>query len=449
MPSPFDPRPGSFSAAARVSARQTSTPPARQNARVKALALSALGAAASDAARATTRAANRGQAHRERKPASAVAVSSAPPRDDCPPCASVDTAATNSSMSASLSSVDAPRTDPRDARIDASGVAGDCANESVFSDSPSTSPIGSRSSAPSAGDRCVAAASNRRRTPHSSRIAHPPSACAADATARMTRRIARAPTPTPEPLKPLDPPPEEPPPEEPPPPVHGSRDRKRCVHTCRRSVGWSRAASSSRSSASTAATSAASRSVPPEDSTQSTQSAPVDCARLSPPSRRPRLSCTARIASIAEGSASAMSRGASIAANASSEDAAPAPPPSQALPIALSAGRNAAAAAATLRARSSLPSARRRRRTGAKVLEQSAGHASGRRHAGPPGATAQSESRRRALAATLAAPRRDPLRSPAPPWFAGERSGTRRSPVGDDDASPPVCPQNAAAGCSS
>ena len=143
-----------------------------------------------------------------------------------------------------------------------------------------------------------------------------------------------------------------------------------------------------------------------------------------------------------------MSRGASIAANASSEDAAPAPSPSQALPIALSAGRNAAAAAATLRARSSLPSARRRR-TGANVLEQSAGHANGRRHAGPPGATAQSESRRRALAATLAVPRRDPLRSPAPPRFAGERSGTRRSVVDDDDASPPVGPQNRAAGCSS
>ena len=440
-----DPRPGSFSAgsfsaAARVSARQTSTPPARTNARVKAPALSALGAAASPVARATTRAANRGHEHPERNPASAFAVSSAPPRDDCPPCASVDTAATSSSMSASLSSVDAPRTDPRDARIDASGAGADGAGESV-DDSPLPPPIGSRSRAPSAGDRCVAAASNRRRTPHSSRIAHPPSACAAAATARTTRRIARAPTPTPEPL-------EAPPLKEPPPPVQGSRDRKRCVHICRRSVGWSRAASSSRSSASTAATSAASRSVPPDDSTQSTQSAPVDRARLSPPSPRPRLSCTARIASIAEGSASAMSRGASIAANASSEDAAPAPSPSQALPIALSAGRNAAAAAATLRARSSLPSARRRR-TGANVLEQSAGHANGRRHAGPPGATAQSESRRRALAATLAVPRRDPLRSPAPPRFAGERSGTRRSVVDDDDASPPVGPQNAAAGCSS
>ena len=64
---------------------------------------------------------------------------------------------------------------------------------------------------------------------------------------------------------------------------------------------------------------------------------PVDAPASSPPSRRPRLSCTARIASIAEGAQCdepwRVDRRQRV-----ERDAAPAPPPSQALPIALSAG---------------------------------------------------------------------------------------------------------------
>ena len=96
--------------------------------------------------------------------------------------------------------------------------------------------------------------------------------------------------------------------------------------------------------------------------------------------------------------------------------------------------QRAAAAAATLRARSSLPSARRRRRTGAKVLEQSAGHASGRRHAGPP-ARPPRASRGRALAATLAPRRGEGSVAIAGAALVrrGEVRDARRSPVGDDD----------------
>ena len=132
-----------------------------------------------------------------------------------------------------------------------------------------------------------------------------------------------------------------------------------------------------------------------------------------------------------------MSRGASTAASAS--NVATSAPPSPARAKTPSAGASAAAAAAARRARSSLPSARRR--LGVNVLEQSAGHASGRSAAGPPGATAHSDSRGGARVTTFAEPRRDPLRSPRPPMFAGDRSGTRRSPGSD------ASPADAAAGC--
>ena len=146
---------GWFSAAARMSARQTSTPPALTNARVNASARSALGAAHKVMQSDTTRAHKCGHLHPERKPTSAVAVSSAAPPCDWPPCTSVDTAATSSSINASLSSVAASRTDPF--AVDAASNSSS-AREFRIADPPVVASPSSRLSAPawnalSAGDR--------------------------------------------------------------------------------------------------------------------------------------------------------------------------------------------------------------------------------------------------------------------------------------------------------
>ena len=220
-----------------------------------------------------------------------------------------------------------------------------------------------------------------------------------------------------------------------PPPVHGSSERMSLDAICRRSGGWSRAASSHATIPAAAASSASSN-----------------------PSRFPADSYARRVAASASGRIRANKSGASTAAIASIaatlDVGRPTRRPEPLVPDATNDAANDTTAGSALAAATSSsrrvgrrfePSRARtfegsRSKSPLEVIEVGGGtglgrrvrahtdaHASANAHAAPPGATASIASPGGLRRAHLAFPSVDPRRSPRPPPPSGEISGTRRA----------------------